>query len=488
MQAGQPNCGWPDNHELRDSSLSASKLFDGASQFQAISLAWKVVQMSVVTVLLRPLLIACSCLTPWMQLTAADLIVRPEPAAGPLNNPLKGWCPYPNAGSIQQPYSMVFQYISWRELEPVEGDFRFAEWEQTWDSPAAKDKHIVFRVYVDYPKKPSGLPDWLRQAGVKEFAYEEYGGGQSPDYDDPRMIAGMERLIAALGQRYNNNPRIAFIQLGLLGFWGEWHTFPRTKLYASPATERRVIDAYRSAFPDKSLMVRYARGYAGEQEWIGFHDDMFPEDTDNGKDWSFLAGLRKSQRTENWKVAVIGGEMVPGQAQRWLGTDFDTTWSMLERSHFTWVGPYCPALTRSPDEQFRKRCEQLVRKLGYEFQIAELTHATVTSAGQPSRLALQGRNIGVAPFYAPWSVELALLDSTGSAVSVYKTGWDLRKWLPGEFTEHTELIFNAPPGTYRLGLGIRDPWQDRPAVLFANTAPVVNGWTVLSEMRIVESR
>ena len=425
-------------------------------------------------------------LVPTACISAEEVVVRPKPAEGPLDNPLKGWCPYPNAGTIDQPYSMVFQYISWRELEPTEGDFRFEEWEKSWDSKAAKDKHVIFRVYVDYPKKPSGLPDWLRKAGVKESAYEEYGGGKSPDYDDPRMIAGMERLIAALGKRYNDNPRIAFIQLGLLGFWGEWHTYPRPKLYASPETEKRIIDAYRKAFPDKSLMVRYARGYAGQQEWIGFHDDMFPEDTDNGKDWSFLAGLQKADRTANWKVAVVGGEMVPGKADRWLGEEFDTTLTMLERSRFTWVGPYCPALARTKDEQFRKRSEQLIRKMGYEFQITEVTHPATVKAKQAVRLSLKGKNHGVATFYYPWSVEWALLDSSGKVISVQKTSCDIRKWLPGEFAERTELAFDVPPGKYRLGLGIRDPWRNRPAIGFANDSPVTDGWTVFSEIRVSE--
>src|SRR5690606_10170024 len=134
-------------------------------------------------------------------------------------------------------------------------------------------------------------------------------------------------------------------------------TYPQVSLYASPETERRVIDAYRQAFPDKMLMARYAKGYAGSQDWLGFHDDMFPEDTDNGKDWSFLSGMRKSERTENWQVAVIGGEMTPGGAKKWLGNHFDLTSTMLQRSHFTWIGPYCPALTKPVDDTFGRRCE-----------------------------------------------------------------------------------------------------------------------------------
>ncbi|HEV7282006.1 MAG TPA: DUF4832 domain-containing protein [Pirellulaceae bacterium] len=433
--------------------------------------------------LLRVALLATMAL-PLGALAAENVVVRPLPKAGPLDNPLKGWCPYANAGEIRQPYSMTFQYVSWRELEPKKGDFRFDDWERAWDVDAAKDKHVIFRVYVDYPSRPSGLPEWLRSAGVKETPYEEHGGGRSPDYDHPEMVAGMERLIAALGERYDRNPRIAFIQLGLLGFWGEWHTYPQGRLYASPATERSVIDAYRAAFPNKSLMVRYPSEYAGRQDWLGFHDDMFPEDTDNGKDWSFLAKLRKADRTENWKVAVVGGEMTPGRAKQWLGPDYEVTSSMLKGAHFTWVGPYCPALDKSKEDSFRQRSEELVRRMGYEFRIRKVEHAASAKPGRPASLTLEGENLGVAPFYYPWSVELALLDGSGEAIGIHRTGWDLRKWLPGAFEEQASLEFDVPPGIYRLAIGIRDPWKNRPSVGFANDLSVASGWTTVSELRI----
>jgi hypothetical protein len=379
---------------------------------------------------------------------------------------------------------MVFQYISWQELEPTEGEYRFEDWEKTWDVEAARGKHIIFRVYIDYPSLPSGLPNWLREAGVKEVPYKDHGGGLSPDYNDPRMIAAMEKLIAALGERYNKHPRIAFIQLGLLGFWGEWHTWPQDKLYASPETERRIIAAYHRAFPDKVLMARYASRYAGEQQWLGFHDDMFPEDTDNGEEWSFLAGIRQAKRIDNWRVAVIGGEMVPNKAKDWLGKGFETTMEMTERSHFTWVGPYCPALERNGSRQFKERSQALVRKLGYQFQLNEVSHPSQGKSGQPFPIKLKLSNTGVAPFYYPWLVQWALFDKAGEIVSIADTDWDVRDWLPGESVEVADIIGDAPAGTYRLGLGIRDPWQDRPAIRFANDLPTSDGWTIVSEIQI----
>jgi len=421
-------------------------------------------------------------------LTAGEVVVRPEAAPGPLDNPLKGWCPYADAGPIRQPYSMVFLYAPWKALEPEEGRFAFEAWERNdWSAPAAEGKHVVLRVYIDYPSKPSGLPDWLKGV-VKQTPYTDHGGGLSPDYDDPRLVKAMERFIEALGRRYDGNPRVAFIQLGLLGFWGEWHTWPREELYAKPATERRVVDAFRRAFPHTMLMARTARGYAGTQPWLGFHDDMFPEDTDNGHDWSFLAGIRRAGRADNWKRAAVGGEMVPHRATAWLGKGAAQTFQMTERSHFTWVGPYGPALDRSTSPEFRAQSEALVRRLGYQYRLTEVRHADAVPAGEPLRVSLRGENEGVAPFYYPWPVELALLDPSGRAAARAPLDCDLRTWLPGPFEADARVAFSAPPGRYTLALGVIDPWTGRPSIRFANALPVRDGWTALSTVNVEPAR
>ena len=310
-------------------------------------------------------------------------IRRPAAASGPLDNPLKGYCLYTNAGKIHRPYSMVFQYVSWRELEPIEGKYTFEDWEKKdWNHPRAKDKHLVLRVYVDYPSKPSGLPEWLRAKGVKESSYREYGGGKSPDYNHPKMVEAMERFIAALGKRYNTHPRVAFIQLGFLGFWGEWHTYPRAELFASEATQHRILKAYQKAFPDKQLMARYADGVLAKYKGIGFHDDMFPEDTDNGEDWSFLARMRRGGHADGWKQNVVGGEMVPHAAQKWLGNQWAHTQEMISRSHFSWIGPYGPALDENVSLNLQARSDQLVRKMGYQFRLTEVRHSKRVALGK----------------------------------------------------------------------------------------------------------
>ena len=104
---------------------------------------------------------------------------------GPVTNPLKGYAPYMEAApATDVPTTMAFYETSWRELEPSEGDYRFAEWEaKTMRSPAAKGKRVVLRVWMDYPNQPVGVPPYLIDTGVKMNPYDdkEVGKGLSPD-------------------------------------------------------------------------------------------------------------------------------------------------------------------------------------------------------------------------------------------------------------------------------------------------------------------
>ena len=61
---------------------------------------------------------------------------------------------------------------------------------------------------------------------------------------------------------------------------------------------------------------------------------------------------------------------------------------------------------------------------------------------------------------------------------------DLRKWLPGEFVIEAENLAPAKAGSYRLALGIEDPWTRKPAIRFANDLPVVRGWTILGAVEV----
>jgi hypothetical protein len=391
--------------------------------------------------------------------------MTPLPAGdGPLDNPLKGWAAYCEPDSPQSlPVAMAYFLASWRRLEPSPGRFAFDDWERHWDNPRGRGKRVIPRLHLDVPGQPSGVPEWVLATGVRQTPYSEHGGGLSPDYDDPRLLDPLLRFIAAFGARYNNDPRVAFVPVGTLGFWGEWHTYPHEALFPRPQTQAKVLDAYRKAFPDKHLLVRTAANpVCAARSYLGYHDDLFPEDTDGSEAWQFLPALRAAGRAGTWKTAPIGGEMVPNQAGIWLGAQWETTLARARAGHFTWVGPYCPANETGLTAAQRAHADALVRTMGYEFR---LTTFQRTAQG----VRIEGVNQGLAPFYYPWRVELTVHDDRERVLRTLSVPVDIRTWQPGPFALEARL-----PATVhgRLALAIIDPWTKKPAIRFANRLPL----------------
>jgi hypothetical protein len=155
---------------------------------------------------------------------------------------------------------------------------------------------------------------------------------------------------------------------------------------------------------------------------------------------------------------------------------------MVERSHFSWIGPYCPALEDSRPPAFRERSEALVRRMGYQFRFTEVRHRGIIVRGQTLRVSIRCENEGVAPFYYSWPVELALLQDGEKSAVRFPLPCDMRSWLPGPFVVEATFEVKASPGKYNLALGCLDPWTNRPAIRFANKVPTQAGWTVLSKL------
>jgi hypothetical protein len=85
-----------------------------------------------------------------------------------------------------------------------------------------------------------------------------------------------------LGQKYDGDIRIGFWQIGFLGHWGEWHTFPNSTYFASTNHQNQIISAFNSSFVQTKIQLRYfaVTGNNNATSWnVGFHDDSFAQDT-----------------------------------------------------------------------------------------------------------------------------------------------------------------------------------------------------------------
>ncbi len=262
-------------------------------------------------------------------LAAEPVPFRTAYAPAPADNPLKGFVPYAGRGR-DFPHSLEFDYLSLASLMTGPTNFNWAPMERLLDGIASRGCQGVFRIYMEYPRKPSGVPEYLVKAGVTVRAWTNTNTqplppalDHTPDYEDPRLRAALTNFIAALGAHYDGDSRIGFITAGLLGTWGEWHCYPHSEWFASKAVQAEVMDAYEAAFRTTPVLLRYP---AGDHDQVhapnsgrsfGYHDDSFAWATlDTGRrseDWFFLTALGKAgpAALDRWRTAPIGGEIRP---------------------------------------------------------------------------------------------------------------------------------------------------------------------------------
>jgi hypothetical protein len=91
-------------------------------------------------------------------------------------------------------------------------NFDWSSLETLLNTVASRGHQTVFRVYLDYPGKSTGLPQYLLDAGLATHNYTDYGNNGrsvSPDYENPLLRQALTNFIAALGARYDGDPASA---------------------------------------------------------------------------------------------------------------------------------------------------------------------------------------------------------------------------------------------------------------------------------------
>ncbi len=435
------------------------------------------------------------------SVTVAEPIVFSSAyAPGPADNPLKGFVPYAGQGR-DFPHSLEFGYLSLASLMTGPTTFDWAPMERLLDGIASRGCQGVLRIYMEFPNKPSGVPEYLVQAGVKVRAWTNTNTqplppalDHTPDYEDPRLREALKNFIAALGARYDGDPRIGFITAGLLGTWGEWHCHPHAEWFASKTVQAEVMDAYEAAFKKTPVLLRNpagdndpARASNGRRNF-GYHDDSFAWSTieTGSKDdaWTFLAAMRKAGAMDRWRTAPIGGEIRP---ELWPclwkkegckeGQDFARC---VRETHASWLMESSTSNPLTPDE--RERALAAAQSLGYELQIVK---ATAALQGRALDVSVTLTNRGVAPFYAAWPVRLLAVDSAG-AESAAELPFVLKSLLPAATDTQSVALDLAKfaSGEARLLLGIANPLKGGKPFRLANVDQDRDraGWLTLGKI------
>lgn len=415
-------------------------------------------------------------------LNAQDIKLKYQYQAAPVDNPLKGLVPYEGQGG-PFPHSLEFSYFPLNKLMTGPNRFDWSLLETTLNRMAQRGCQAVIRVYIEYPGKASAIPQHLRtDVGVNRYTFE---GNQNhtPDYSNPKLRLALKRFVSAFGKKYDGDPRIGFITMGLLGHWGEWHTYPKSELFASKQVQTEVMDSFESSFRKTKVLMRYP---AGDQTWqkaanhrrnFGYHDDSFawatlptgrPED-----DWFFVAALEQAgkEAVDKWKSAPIGGEIRP---EIW-GCVFDQPScaprgqafeDCVRATHVSWLMDSGMFADSNPESIKRRSPEatKQVQKMGYEMFVREML---LENSPNKTSIELSVTNRGVAPFYYNWPVELSITSTNGKTIK-QKTSWKLTDVMPGKTTKWSANIALPQNMITKLSIRAIHPLENGKPFRFAN--------------------
>lgn len=156
--------------------------------------------------------------------------------------------------------------LNWADLEPAEGEFRWAPLDKALADAAANGKRLIPRIYTNIDGYGQATPNWFfdtpRAQSYYPTPWARSQRARAPVPWDPLFIDKFGRFLEALGSRYNGNPTIEFFQTNAgSGIYGEMvlgNPLPTGWTTDVQAGSLHMwIDRWRQAFPDThlSLMV-----------------------------------------------------------------------------------------------------------------------------------------------------------------------------------------------------------------------------------------
>ncbi|WP_254105436.1 DUF4832 domain-containing protein [Aliivibrio fischeri] len=143
-----------------------------------------------------------------------------------------------------------------------------------------------------------------------------------------------------------------------------------------------------------------------------------------------------------------------------------------------------------PDE-FQPAVQEVLKKLGYRFELISLTHSKEVLASSSMSITSEWKNSGVAPSYYPYRLAYRFVDASGNVEAKQETSRNVLDWLPAETRTDTAPVINiqddintpALTGIYDLQIALINDLGDA-QIKLAIDMPQENNWYTISKVTI----
>lgn len=300
--------------------------------------------------------------------------------------------------------SMEFEYCLYNDVVKEKGIYDWSHFEKLLDDIASRGHQGLIRFRYTYVGEKSAVPDYIRQLPDYEetAALSEGHMTYFPDWRNKELQRFHMEFYQKFAERYDNDPRIAFLQTGF-GLWAEYHIYDGPYIlgqtFPSKEFQKEFIQSMGKWFHNTpwSISIDAANGEYTPfpehlelvKEKFGVFDDSFmhKDHQDYNTDcWNFFG-------RDRYKTSPAGGEFSyysKYDQQHCLdkggmyGRVFE---DQVKAFHMTYING-----NDQPSYQTPERVKEASMSMGYKYQITGFK-----SSEKKSIVTI--KNIGVAPIY-----------------------------------------------------------------------------------------
>lgn len=378
-----------------------------------------------------------------------------------------------------------YQRLFWSDIEPQKGVYNTWAIDQGLAQAAKSGGTFGFRVMAvcegcGKSKAGSVLPSDMNQK-----AWTTKDGLRVPDWNSGEFQQRWADLMKHLGSKYNGDPRLAYVDVGGYGNWGEWHSYPFEQQYTGSGQRKdittinaqRMVGAVTSNFSKSHVTMPTTGNRTADDNGVPKKTRTF--DWSN-KVWRYGlwkapnlgirndclgAGVEQAHAVEGYQHAVsFTGGATGSMANRWktapvvteycAPSSFPSSTGQIQGAHVSMLssGNYAKPLSGYSASD-KVGYHNNVAKAGYRY-LLKSTKITRESTGAV-KLSTEWLNQGVAPTYSDWTVKYIFRNTSTGAVNTVDSTVDLTKVLPGSHTAIDVYDLGSPTGAaYEVSVAV----------------------------------
>jgi len=455
------------------------------------------------------------------RLPSPAVKVTPQETDELLANPGMGWQTFHRTSKQDKnlppwiPSTVQYARWGWGELEPRPGQLNTEFLDRVLQESRQSGQKLAFRVMCCSTTRGHPYhPAWLKEVGGRTLQCDYSGQAvfPIPDLDDPVVLRHHLDFIRRLGQRYDGHPDLDHVDLGSVGWWGEWH-LSGSKQCRMPSLENRmaIVNTYLESFRKTPLLMLIGGGECLKHavaRGTGWRADCLGDMGGFSRTWCHMRQgypqyIRQAGIEEAWKAAPVAWETC-WDMRRWVqeGWSLRYIFNYALALHGSYINNKSAPLPEG--REVRPEIERFLRRLGYRLVLKELVHPAQAKPGQPITLAMQWQNTGSAPCYRPYRLAFRLGGPPGPK-HVIPGKTTVSRLMPGSVPVFTPEFLHAPPdlppgpvtpiaetialpadlapGQYELAIGVVDETL-KPVVRLGIRGRDSDGWYPLSRIEI----